>query len=119
MTLALLFWLSFCCNHFGVEEPFARAVIILESRENPRLETKKVAGLFGLDKAYCREHFGLTREEVRDPYINIYYGVRALRGTWTDVAKVRRMKAYNPEWKKNRYLSDLMACYRKNKRDAQ
>ena len=117
MNLIILIWLTTCCQHFQVQESFARAVITLESQNNPDLETRKVAGLFGLNKAYCWEHFGLTRAEVKSPFINIYFGVRALQGTKTDEAKVRRMKVYNPEWKKNRYLSDLMACYRKNKRN--
>jgi hypothetical protein len=88
----------------------------LESQGNPDLETRKVAGLFGLNKAYCREHFGLTRAEVKNPFINIYFGVRALRDTPTDSAMVERIKIYNPEWRKNRYLPDLLALYRQNKR---
>ena len=113
----LLCWLLACCDFHKVEVPFARAVCLLESRGDPDMETQNVAGLFGLHKAYMKEKHGLTRKEVKNPFINIYFGVRAFRGTvGNEAAMIARIKTYNPEWRKNRYLKDLMACYRENRR---
>ena len=113
----LLCFLTACCDVHHVEVPWARAVYLMESQGDPDMETRKVCGLFGLNKAYMKEHHGLSRTEVKNPFVNIYFGVRAFRGTvGNEAAMIARIKTYNPEWRKNRYLKDLMACYRENRR---
>lgn len=113
----LMCWLLACCDVHKVDVPFAKAVCLLESQGDQNMETRKVAGLFGLHKAYMKEHHGLTRAEVKNPFINIYFGVRAFAGTKGNEAKmIARAKTYNPNWAKNRYLEDLMAAYRQNRR---
>ena len=113
----LLCWLLACCDFHKVEVPFARAVCLLESQGDPNMETQKVAGLFGLHKAYMKEHHGLTRAEVKNPFINIYFGIRAFQGTaGNEAAMIARVKIYNPEWRERNYLRDLRACYRQNRR---
>ena len=113
----LLCWLLACCQTFQVERPFAEAVMRLESQNDPNLETRKVAGLFGLHKAYMKEHHGLTRAEVKNPFINIYFGVKAFAGTAGNEAKmIARLKTYNKTWWRDNYIPDLMATYRQFKR---
>ena len=113
----LLCWLLACCDFHKVEVPFARAVCLLESQGDPNMETQKVAGLFGLHKAYMKEHHGLTRAEVKNPFINIYFGVKAFAGTAGNEAKmIARLKTYNKTWWRDNYIPDLMATYRQFKR---
>ena len=113
----LLSWLVAVCDFHKVEVPFARAVCLLESRGDPDMETQNVAGLFGLHKAYMKEKHGLTRKEVKNPFINIYFGVRAFAGTKGNEAKmVARLKTYNKTWWRDNYIPDLMATYRQFKR---
>lgn len=113
----LLCWLLACCDHFQVESAFAKAVYLMESQGDPNMETRKVAGLFGLHKAHMKERHGLTRAEVKNPYVNIYFGVRALRNTAGNEAKmIARIKRYNKTWWRDNYIPDLMATYRQLRR---
>ena len=115
-TLLLCFMAS-CCEVHKVDLPFAKAVCLLESQGDPDMETQNVAGLFGLHKAYMKEHHGLTRAEVKNPFINIYFGVKAFAGTAGNEAKmIARLKTYNKTWWRDNYIPDLMATYRQFKR---
>ena len=118
-ALLLTCWLNAACQTYGVEPEFATAVMRLESgtkTQEYRLgvigRERKLSGPFGLHIAYVREKFGA---DATNPYVNVLVGVRALRNTGTDAKKIARLKRYNPEWRKNRYLEDLMACYRQER----
>jgi len=83
-TALLLAWIRAYAALYGVEPEFALAVAHVESgcagqefRLGPLGKKGKYAGPFGLDRAYCRERFGL---DPVDPETNIRIGVRALRG---------------------------------------
>lgn len=105
-----------------MEPAFAKAVCRIESGTKTemyrfgRLGKSSYAGPYGLHIAYVREKFGV---DATDPMMNVLVGTRALRGTQTDQAKIRRLKTYNPEWRKNHYLRDTMATYRRLKREGE
>ena len=118
-AILLTCWLNAACQTYGVEPEFATAVMRLESGTRTaktrlgRLGRTAYAGPFGLHIAYVREKFGV---DATNPYVNVLVGVRALRGTRTDAAKIKRLKNYNKTWWKDNYIPDVLATYRQLKR---
>lgn len=96
----------------NVEWQFAMAVAQMESGKDLKcgqLNKKKewsetLHGPFGVRG--CFLDTGQAMEVIK-------VGVRSLKGTKTHDSKIRRLKKYNPEWRKGNYLRDVMATYRK------
>ena len=103
MTPDLLLWLTLCCSVYQVEPAFARAVMVIESREQigPLGRKGTFIGPFGIHKDFRKKW------DIDDPRENIRVGVAALRGK----DKLRVLRRYNT--KSNRsYEQAVMACYR-------
>ena len=110
----LLCFLTACCHTYGVEPEFALAVARVESGTKTqdyrigRLGKSDFWGPMGVKGCFLK---------TGSPFEVIEKGVKALRETAGNEAKmIDRAKTYNPNWRKNRYLVDLMACYRQNRR---
>ena len=107
-TAALLIFMQTCCQHFGVDYPFAHGVATVESgckvnevRVGPLGSKGKFIAPFGINKCFR------DKWDIDNPYINIVVGVRALRGR--DQRHV--LQRYNAEFNEAYYRA-VMACAR-------
>ena len=99
-TALLLAWLNVCCIEFKVSPPFARAVSTIETGAPVgQIKTGSIdsKGRFwapmGIARCFGKDY------DIASPYVNIWLGVRALRGTGTDEARQkRRLRKYNAKF---------------------
>lgn len=116
-TAALLAWLQVCAVQSGVDPDFARAVAIVESRPpgggltmrcGPLGKRGKYYGPFGISRNF------LKKWDITDPYVNVWVGVRALRGR----DKVKVLRRYNASFNQA-YYREVCRIERQLKREAE
>ena len=109
LTTFLLFYFHVLCWGWNAEPAFVRAVWAIESPQQTwgRIGRSPYYAPGGVKGCFLKD---FTTEEVMG------LSIKALRDTGTDAKKIARLKRYNPNWRENRYLGDLMAAYRQNRR---
>jgi hypothetical protein len=102
---------------FNVEPAFVAAVLQNESGKNWKCGPLGKKGTFvgpgGIKRIFQGKH-GLNIYDPSDNIKLVAMSFQGLRGS--DGAKVARLKKYNPLWRQNNYLRDVMAAYRGYKR---
>lgn len=116
-TAALLAWMQICAQEHGVDPYFARAVAIVESRPaggglamrcGPLGKQGKYYGPFGISRIF------LKRWNIADPYVNVWVGVRALRGR----NRLKILRRYNASFNQA-YYREICRTERQLKQEAQ
>lgn len=104
----LLLLLHIYCATYKVEPAMPLAIMKLESnfKCGPLGKKGTFIGPGGLHKDY-RKKF-----KIDDPNENIRVTVASFEGVVGEQAFIERVKSYNPEWRKNNYLRDLLKAYR-------
>lgn len=106
----LLFWLVQVCAIYDVPPALPLAVMRMESGPHfkcgPLGKRGQFIGPGGIDKSFR------VKWNIDDPKENIRLVVAAFAGKKTEAQIVKRIKKYNPKWKENNYLRDVLICYR-------
>lgn len=103
ITALLVAWITACAQVHGVSPEFARAVATVESRPAGGGYLEMRVGRLGKSKYYgplgVNEDCFKDKENVRNPFLNVYWGVKALRGA----NKRRVLKRYNTSFNEAYY----------------